>query len=121
MSKLKEFTQEFEDEAVHLARTSGRTRRETAENLGVELSPLTRWIARRRDREIDFPDEGRTEDAAAGLSGYAGRTRSSGRFCYASPKANTGDGGNHALTIWSVHLLGADQSSAFNTSMPSQA
>ena len=61
------FTQEFEDEAVRLARTSGRTRRETAENLGVGLSTLTRWIARSRDREIDFPDKGRTEDAAAEL------------------------------------------------------
>ena len=67
LSKLKGFTQEFEDEAVRLARTSGRTRRETAENLGVGLSTLTRWIARSRDREIDFPDNGRSEDAAAEL------------------------------------------------------
>ena len=67
MTKLKGFTQEFEDEAVRLARTSGRTRRETAENLGVGLSTLTRWIARSRDREIDFPDKGRVEDAAAEL------------------------------------------------------
>jgi hypothetical protein len=36
------FTQEFEDEAVRLARTSGRTRRELAENLGVGRSTLTR-------------------------------------------------------------------------------
>ena len=34
MTKQKGFTQEFEDEAVRLARTSGRTRRELAENLG---------------------------------------------------------------------------------------
>ena len=58
MSKQKGFTQEFEDEAVRLALTSGRTRRELAENLGVGLSTLTRWIGRRRDREIDFPDKG---------------------------------------------------------------
>ena len=64
MSKQKGFTQEFEDEAVRLALTSGRTRRELAENLGVGLSTLTRWIGRRRDREIDFPDKGRIEDAA---------------------------------------------------------
>ena len=68
MTKLKGFTQEFEDEAVRLARISGRTRRETTENLGVGLSTLTRWIARSRDREIDFPDKGRTEDAAKELS-----------------------------------------------------
>ena len=67
MSKQKGFTQEFEDEAVRLALTSGRTRRELAENLGVGLSTLTRWIGRRRDREIDFSDKGRTEDAAEEL------------------------------------------------------
>ena len=68
MSKQKGFTKEFEDEAVRLALTSGRTRRELAENLGVGLSTLTRWIGRRRDREIDFPDKARTEDAAEELS-----------------------------------------------------
>ena len=67
MSKQKGSTQEFEDEAVRLALTSGRTRRELAENLGVGLSTLTRWIGRRRDREIDFSDKGRTEDAAEEL------------------------------------------------------
>ena len=49
MTKQMPFTQEFEDEAVRLALTSGRTRRELAENLGVGLSTLTRWIGRRRD------------------------------------------------------------------------
>ena len=67
MTKQKAFTKEFEEEAVWLALTSGRTRRELAENLGVGLSTLTRWIGRRRDREIDFRDKGRTEDAAEEL------------------------------------------------------
>lgn len=67
MTKQKAFTKEFEEEAVRLALTSGRTRRELAENLGVGLSTLTRWIGRRRDREIDFRDKGRTEDAAEEL------------------------------------------------------
>ena len=64
MTKQKGFTQEFEDEAVRLARTSGRTRRELAENLGVGLSTLTRWIARNRDREIDAPEKARSEETA---------------------------------------------------------
>ena len=68
MTKQKAFTKEFEEEAVRLALTSGRTRRELAENLGVGLSTLTRWIGRRRDREIDFPDKGRTGDAAEKLT-----------------------------------------------------
>ena len=67
MTKQKAFTKEFEEEAVRLALTSGRARRELAENLGVGLSTLTRWIGWRRDREIDFLDKGRTEDAAEEL------------------------------------------------------
>ena len=35
MTKQKAFTKEFEEEAVRLALTSGRTRRELAENLDV--------------------------------------------------------------------------------------
>lgn len=49
------FTQEFEDEAVRLVHTSGRTRREIADDLGVGLSTLTRWLSRRRDREMEEP------------------------------------------------------------------
>jgi transposase len=79
MSKQKGFTQEFENEAVRLALTSGRTRRELAENLGVGLSTLTRWIDRRRDREIDFPAKGRTEDAAEELKRL--------RFIFCPPRA----------------------------------
>ena len=41
MTKQKAFTKEFEDEAVRLALTSGRTRRELAENLDVGLSTKT--------------------------------------------------------------------------------
>lgn len=62
--KQKTFTKEFEAEAVRLARTSGQTRRETGENLGVGLSTLTRWVSRSRDREIDAPDPDRSEDLA---------------------------------------------------------
>ncbi len=46
------FTKEFQDEAVRLALTSGRSRREVAADLGVGLSTLRHWIDRRREREI---------------------------------------------------------------------
>eukprot|EP01037_Dinobryon_pediforme_P018147 gene18143-18393_t len=39
------FIKEFEDEAVRLAETSGQTRRQIADDLGIGLSTLTRWIA----------------------------------------------------------------------------
>ena len=35
MTKQKRFTKEFEDEAVRLAATSGRTKREIAHGLGL--------------------------------------------------------------------------------------
>lgn len=56
MTKQKTFTKEFEAEAVRLAWTIGQTRRQTAQNLGIGLSTLTRWLSRSRDCEIDNPD-----------------------------------------------------------------
>ena len=47
---------EFRDEAVRLALTSGRSRREVAADLGVGLSTLRHWLDR-REREIDDPSE----------------------------------------------------------------
>ena len=42
-------TPEFRREAVRLALPSGRTRREIAEDLGIGLSTLTRWLSQERD------------------------------------------------------------------------
>lgn len=39
----KRFTKDFEAEAVRLVRTSGRTRREIAHNLGIGLSTLPHY------------------------------------------------------------------------------
>lgn len=41
-------TPEFRREAVRLALSSGRTRREIAEDLGIGLSTLTRWLVQER-------------------------------------------------------------------------
>lgn len=40
---------EFRREAVPLALTVGQTRREIAEDLGIGLSTLTRWLGQERD------------------------------------------------------------------------
>jgi transposase len=68
MPKQKNFTKEFESEAVRLAQTSGRTQREIAQDLGVGLSTLVRWIGRSRDQAMDAPTRSTaTEDMAAEL------------------------------------------------------
>lgn len=68
MPKQKNFTKEFEKEAVRLAQTSGRTQREIAQDLGVGLSTLVRWIGRSRDQAMDAPTgAAATEDMVAEL------------------------------------------------------
>jgi transposase len=63
----RRFTQEFRDEAVRLAESSGRTRREVAEDLGIGLSTLRHWLDRRREHEIDHLPQDRQEDVTAEL------------------------------------------------------
>src|SRR5713226_6260368 len=48
MKQQRRFTKEFEEEAVRLVQTSGRTQREIAGDLGIGLSTLVRWIGRSR-------------------------------------------------------------------------
>ena len=61
----RRFTNEFEAEAVRLVQTSGRTQREVADDLGIGLSTLVRWIGRSRDRLLDEPHKPGSEDVAA--------------------------------------------------------
>lgn len=48
-------TPEFRREAVRLVLISGRTRREIAEDLGIGLSMVTRWLSRVRLRSMFMP------------------------------------------------------------------
>ena len=63
----RRFGKEFETEAVRLVETSGRTQRAIAEDLGVGLSTLRRWLDKRREREMEVPPPDRQEDLAAEL------------------------------------------------------
>lgn len=67
MTKQKRFTKEFEDEAVRLVGTSGRTKRQIADDLGVGLSTLTRWISKSRDLAPAMADTAGTNDVMAEL------------------------------------------------------
>nr|WP_236628158.1 IS3 family transposase [Sulfitobacter sp. HI0129] len=57
MSNGKRPTPEFRREAVRLALTSGRTRGEIADDLGIGLSTLTRWVRQDRDAEEPVEDQ----------------------------------------------------------------
>ena len=50
MMEQRRFTKEFEEEAVRLVQTGGRTPREIAGDLRIGPSTLVRWISRSRDR-----------------------------------------------------------------------
>ena len=63
----RRFTKDFENEAVRPALTSGRTQREIAEDLGVGLSTLVRWIGRSRDRAAEGTGGPAETDTAAEL------------------------------------------------------
>lgn len=67
MTKQRRFTKEFEEGAVRLVTTSGRTQREVAEDLGIGLSTLVRWLGRRRDRLVEMPEQAPQADMAAEL------------------------------------------------------
>ena len=63
MGRGNKSTPEFRREAVRLALTSGRTRKDVADDLGIGLSTLTRWVGRLRHAEepeeakMDLTDE----------------------------------------------------------------
>ena len=52
MTQQRRFTKEFEEEAVRLVQTSGRTQREIAGDLRIGYR---RWIGRSRDRRAIDP------------------------------------------------------------------
>jgi transposase len=45
-------TDEFRQDAVRIALTSGLTRKQVADNLGVGMSTLNKWITAHRDSDV---------------------------------------------------------------------
>ncbi|SFU20932.1 transposase [Sedimentitalea nanhaiensis] len=45
-------TDEFRADAVHIALTSGLTRKQVADDLGVGVSTLNKWITLHRDTDV---------------------------------------------------------------------
>lgn len=45
-------TEEFRDEAVRLALNSGLSQKQVAEDLGIGLSTLSKWVVRHKQSEL---------------------------------------------------------------------
>ena len=45
-------TDEFRQDAVRIALTSGLTRKQVADDLGVGMSTLNKWITKHRDTDV---------------------------------------------------------------------
>jgi transposase len=54
-------TDEFRQDAVRIAQTSGLTRKQVADDLGVGMSTLNKWIMAYRDTDIHPAIRDRTE------------------------------------------------------------
>jgi transposase-like protein len=66
MPQKSKFTEEFKKEAVRLALMGGQTQGKIAQEAGISLSELKRWIRKYRDEVIAWwPDLVVNEDSAA--------------------------------------------------------
>lgn len=45
-------TDEFRADAVRIALTSGLTRKQVADDLGVDMSTLNKWVTAHRDTDV---------------------------------------------------------------------
>ena len=50
-------TDEFRKDAVRIALTSGLTRRQVADDLGVGMSTLNKWITAHRDTDVGSKED----------------------------------------------------------------
>ena len=58
-------TEEFRSEAVRIALTSGLTHKQVADDLGIGLSPLGKWVTHRKHTELmSGPDDDKDKELA---------------------------------------------------------
>ena len=60
-------TDEFRQDAVRIALTSGLTRKQVADDLGVGMSTLNKWITAHRDTDVVSKEDLSLPSAAKGL------------------------------------------------------
>ena len=50
-------TDEFRKDAVRIAPTSGLSRRQVADDLGIGMSTLNKWVTAQRDTDVVSPED----------------------------------------------------------------
>lgn len=61
MPSRRKFTKEFKEDAVNFYRTSGKTQKEVADDLGINSNLIGKWD-REFDEENSFPGKGSPRD-----------------------------------------------------------
>ena len=69
-------TDEFRKDAVRIALTSGLSRRQVADDLGVGMSTLNKWVTTHRETDVVSP---RIASLRGRMNGFGARTVSSRR------------------------------------------
>jgi transposase-like protein len=66
MGRRSKFTKEFKESVIELYRSSGRTAKEIAAELGIDRSNLSRWVRESKEGEKSslkvFPGQGNPRD-----------------------------------------------------------
>jgi transposase len=66
MGRRRKYTKEFKESAVELYRTSGKTAKEVAEDLGIDRSNLSYWVRESEEGKAKgirvFPGQGNPRD-----------------------------------------------------------
>ena len=66
MGRRRVYTKEFKESAMELYHSSGKTARDVAKELGIEVSSVSRWLRESKESEIKdikaFPGHGNPRD-----------------------------------------------------------
>lgn len=74
-------TDEFRQDAVRIALTSGLTRKQVADDLGVGLSTLNKWITENRDTDVVSKENlSLAKERMIGFDVRSGFSRRRGKF-----------------------------------------
>jgi transposase len=73
-------TDEFRQDAVRIALTSGLTRKQVADDLGVGMSTLNKWITAHRDTDVVSKEDLTSPKRMTGFGARTAFSRRRGKF-----------------------------------------